>query len=438
MLRLKPLEMLQDPCLDVMNFLNEVTLWYPEAISFAPGRPAEHLFDVQGALADLERYVASPGGNEPLSREQETVLFNQLGQYQKTNGIINELLCRFLAQDEGIDTTPPTIMVTDGCQEAITILLIGLFEREHDVLLVIDPTYTGITGIASVLGIEMCAVPGTRRGIDLNVLRSEIARVRTTGKRPRALYITPDFHNPLGTHLSLEDRQQLLRLAQEEEILLFEDNAYGMLSYDTVERLPTLKALDQNGVVIYIGTFSKLLFPGLRLGILVANQEVESASGKIVFLAEELSKVKSFTTVTTSALSQAIVGGVLLKHSCSLRALMQNKIDFYRTNRDTMLRCLEACFHNDPLLAQCVTWNCPGGGFFLTVDLPISFTKEQMQLCAQQYGVICCPMTFFSLLGRWKNQVRLSFSSVSPSEISAGVARFCQFVHDQVLQKLSP
>lgn len=434
-MRLGPLKTLQAPCLDVMNFLNEVTLWYPAAISFAPGRPAEHLFDVQGALARLESYVASLVADRPLPPERKTELFNQLGQYQKTNGVINELICRFLAQDEGIHTTPQAVMLTDGCQEAMTIVLAGLFEREHDVLLVLDPTYTGITGIASVLGVEMHAIPNAQENIDLDALEAGIAHVRASGKRPRALYITPDFHNPLGMSLPLEDRRRLLKVAHEQDMLLFEDNAYGMLAYDGNERLPTLKALDDEGVVIYLGTFSKLLFPGLRLGMLVADQEVDVVPGKCVRLAEELSKVKSFTTVTTSALAQAIAGGVLLQHSCSLRPIMQEKIAFYQTNRDTMLAALAACFSNDPLLAGRVTWNRPGGGFFLTVNLPMPFTGEQMQMCAQEYGVICCPMTFFSLLGRCQQQVRLSFSSVSPAEISEGVARFHRFIHAQVEQQ---
>ncbi|HEY1349046.1 MAG TPA: PLP-dependent aminotransferase family protein [Ktedonobacteraceae bacterium] len=429
LMRLGPLNTLQAPCLDVMNFLNEVTLWYPEAISFAPGRPAEQLFHVQEALAEMARYVAWLSPERPLSPEQETALFNRLGQYQKTNGIINELICRFLEQDEGIRTTPEAIMLTDGCQEGMIILLAGLFEREHDVLLVLDPTYTGIAGSAAVLGIEMHAVPNDQQRLDLDALAAGIASVRAAGKRPRALYVTPDFHNPLGLCFSLADRQRLLELAQDQEMLLIEDNAYGMLAYDEVERLPTLKALDRHGVVIYLGTFSKVLFPGLRLGLLVADQKIEE---KETLLAAELSKVKSFTTVTTSAISQAIAGGILLKHACSLRLAMKEKVAFYQQNRDTMLHALETCFAEDPLLAGSVTWKRPGGGFFLTIHLPMPFTGKHMEQCAQQYGVICCPMTFFSVLGRCQNQVRLSFSSVSPAEISTGVQRFHQFVHDQV------
>lgn len=432
-MRIEPLETLQSPYLDVMNFLNEVTLWYPKAISFAPGRPAEHFFDVRNSLSSISRYVSFLAAGVPLTFEEEEALFNGLGQYQKTNGVINELLCRFLERDEQIHTTPEAIMVTDGCQEAMTILLAGLFERERDVLLVIDPTYTGITGIAMVLGIQIHSIPGNwDGGIDVGELTMELKRIYAQGKRPRALYMIPDFNNPLGISLSMIDRQRLLQLAEEHELLVLEDNAYGMFAYDEAERMPTLKALDQAGVVIYLGTFAKILFPGLRLGFTIADQEILGTKGRVHTLATELSKIKSFTTVCTSALPQAIAAGFLLEHNCSLREVIEPKVSFYRANRNIMLESLAKQFESDPLLAGQVRWNRPGGGFFLTVELPFAFGKEQMQLCAEQYGVICCPMQFFSLLGRCKNQVRLSFSYVSENEIKEGIARFGAFVREQV------
>lgn len=139
-----------------------------------------------------------------------------------------------------------------------------------------------------------------------------------------------------------------------------------------------------------------------------------------------------FTSVCTSGLPQAIVGGLLLEHNCSFRAAIEPKVRFYRANRDTMLESLAEQFADDPLLAGRVRWNRPGGGFFLTVELPFDFGKEQLQQCAEHYGVICCPMQFFSLLGRCKNQVRLSFSYVSEQEITTGIARFGAFVRTQV------
>ena len=423
---------LKAPSLDVMNFLNEVTTWYPSAISFAPGRPAEQFFNVQSELDALARYAAHLA---EVSHRPQSTIFNQLGQYQKTNGIINDLLCRFLERDEDISTTPRAIMVTDGCQEGMTILLAGLFDPVQDVLLAMDPTYTGITGIAAVLGVEIYPIPNSWTGIDLTALKSGIQDIRNQGKNPRAIYVTPDFNNPLGSSMPLAERQELLDLALANNLLLFEDNAYGMFAYDS-ESMPTLKSMDREGVVIYLGTFSKLIFPGLRLGFLVADQEVITQdTTKCCYLAEELSKVKSFTTVTTSALLQAIAGGILLESDCSLRERISQKVAFYRSNRDTMLRCLDECFNSDAELAGRVSWNHPHGGFFLSVELPFAFTADMMQQCAEQYGVICCPMSFFSLLGKYENQVRLSFSYVTQDEIERGMAQFHKFVHDTVIAR---
>jgi (S)-3,5-dihydroxyphenylglycine transaminase len=426
-MQLQPPATLQDPNLDVMNFLNEVTLWYPSAISFAPGRPIEQFFDVQASLAYISAYAQHEVQH---TGQSSTTMLNRLGQYQKTNGIINDLLCQFLANDEHIQTTPDAVMLTDGCQEGMTILLAGLFERDRDVLLVIDPTYTGIIGIASVLGVTLYPVPGDWSGINVDQLERAIEDIREQGKNPRALYVTPDFNNPLGTSMSIDDRQRLLALAAEHQMLIFEDNAYGMFAYDGAP-LPTLKSLDREGVVIYLGTFSKILFPALRLGFLVADQVVESSGQEGThYLAGELSKVKSFTTVSTSGLLQAIAGGVLLETGCSLRKRVQEKTAFYRANRDMMLACLEETFGQDPILAERVIWNHPQGGFFLSVSLPFAFTKERMQACAEEYGVICCPMSFFSLLGGCQQQVRLSFSYVTGDAIKKGVFQFWQFVHD--------
>src|ERR1700730_873349 len=157
---------LNSSCLEVMNFLNEVTLWYPSAISFAPGRPAEQLLDVRQGLDKFSSYAAHAAKN---SNQPPSMAFNQLGQYQKTNGIINDLVCQFLERDEGIHTTAGAIMITDGCQEAMTILLAGLFNPGDDVLIVMDPAYTGITGIASVLGTELYSLFSEEGDIDLEV-----------------------------------------------------------------------------------------------------------------------------------------------------------------------------------------------------------------------------------------------------------------------------
>src|SRR6185295_10021539 len=147
-----------------------------------------------------------------------------------------------------------------------------------------------ITGLARVLGVPVVAVPTGESGLDPATAARTIAEVERSGRRPRALYDIPDFNNPLGTRMPVAARRELLALCAERGVLLFEDNPYGMFCYDGAP-LPTLKALDEPGVVVYLGSFSKSLFPGLRLGFLVADQTVTApVPGP---LARELSKVKS-------------------------------------------------------------------------------------------------------------------------------------------------
>jgi len=418
-----------DPLLEVMIFLNEVVQRYPQAISFAPGRPAEMHFDVEASLGKVARYVehrAAAAGTPAAA------VFADLGQYNRTNGIINDLIARQLALDEGIRASPDAIVVTSGCQEGMAILLAGLFDPARDVLLVSDPTYIGITGLARILGIPLVAVPSGPRGLDADDLAAAIRAVESSGRRARAVYDIPDFNNPMGTRMPLAARRALLEVADEQGVLIFEDNPYGMFAYDEGDPLPTLKALDERGVVVYLGSFSKTLFPGLRLGYLVADQEVALAGGRRTLLASELTKVKSLTTVNTSPIVQAVAGGILLDNQGSLAALMQKKLPFYRANRDRMLACLEA------ELAGVASWNHPEGGFFLTVDLPFAFAGESLESCARDFGVICCPMTFFALAAGREHQIRLSFSYVTPPQIEEGIARLARFVRQRAPAALVP
>jgi (S)-3,5-dihydroxyphenylglycine transaminase len=302
---------------------------------------------------------------------------NALGQYGRTNGQIHAAVARHLRLDEGIDAPAEAIMVTTGCQEAFLVLLMGLFEPARDVLLVSDPTYIGITGLAALLGIPVRPVPMGPDGLEPDAVERAVARVKIAGKVPKAVYDVPDFNNPLGTSLPLARRRELLEVARRHDLLVFEDNAYGRFAYDG-DPLPTLKALDgESGgdpVVVYLGTFSKTLYPGLRLGYLVADQRVEGeARGEGPYLAEELSRVKSLTTVNTSPIVQAIAGGVLAEHGGSLEALLAEKRAYYKGNRDAMLAALESSFRGAGPGPDQVRWNRPGGGFFLTVSLPFVF-----------------------------------------------------------------
>ena len=412
----------EDPLLDVMNFLNEVVLRYPRAVSFAPGRPAEELFDVEGSLEAIPRFVAWRA--ERRGTDRQTV-YRELGQYGATNGIFKELIAAQLEADEGIRAEPESIVVTCGCQEAMAILLLTLFEPGRDVLLASDPTYIGITGLARILGVEVAPVAMGPDGLEPAAVAAAIARVRAAGGRPRAIYDIPDFNNPMGTTMPLVVRRELLERLRDEDVLLFEDNPYGMFAYDAAPQ-PTIKSLDASAGVIYLGSFSKTLFPGLRIGYLIADQEVVGQDGNRRPLSGELAKVKSLTTVNTPPLMQAMAGGLLLEAGGSLRDLVAKKLPHYRSNRDAMLAALAA-----ELPDTGVSWNRPAGGYFLTLDLPFDFGVEELDLCARDYGVVCCPMRFFALAPGRERQVRFSFSYVTPEQIDQGVRAFARFVRDR-------
>jgi (S)-3,5-dihydroxyphenylglycine transaminase len=421
---------LGDPALDVMNFLNEVVQRFPGAVSFAPGRPSERHFDVERSLERASLWVetrARDTGRDPRA------VWNDLGQYNRTNGIIHDLIARQLAADEGIAADPSSIVVTTGCQEGMAILLLGLIDPATDALLLSDPAYIGIPGLAKIMGLTLVPIPTGERGLDPEAVRAGIEAARRMGRRPRALYDVPDFNNPLGTRMPVEARHALLELAREHEMLIWEDNPYGMFSYDGPP-LPTLKALDEHGVVIYMGSFSKTLFPGLRLGYLVADQGVVLPAGGRTTLAAELSKVKSLTTVNTSPVVQAIAGGLLLESGGSLRPLMEAKLPSYRANRDRMLACLASELAG----VEGVRWNRPEGGFFLTVTLPFEFGEEELTVCARDHGAIVCPMTFFALTPGREREVRLSFSYVGEEEIAEGVRRFAGFVRRRAGVEAAP
>lgn len=410
-----------DPLLKVMTFLNEAALEYPEAISFAPGRPLDSLLHVEDHLKKLYRYVAQ--ASETSSKGQIGA-WQQLGQYGRTSGMIREVIAKHLELDEGIRVDTDSIVVTVGAQEAMAIVLATLFDGHHDILLASDPTYIGITGLARVLGIRVLPVASSDFGLEAAAVDAAITAASKQG-RVRALYDIPDFNNPLGTSLPVATRLELLEVCRKRDVLIIEDNPYGMFAYDG-PRAPTLKSLDRSDSVLYIGSFSKTICPGLRLGYLVATQRVFGTRAK---LSSVLSQVKSLVTVNTSPLVQAIAAGLLSETGGSLEPIVAPKRRQYHAQRNAMFDALARAFDGTNFG---VSWNRPAGGFFMTVRLPFPFGPAELRQCALDHNVVVCPMRFFSLASDRERDVRLSFSCVDPDRIAEGVERFAVFVGRQL------
>ncbi|WP_394825887.1 PLP-dependent aminotransferase family protein [Pendulispora albinea] len=419
---------LSDPLLERMNFLNEITLRYPNAISFGPGRPYEGFFEVSRLREYLDAYVAYL---EKDLRQSPDEVTTSLFQYGRTNGQIHELVAKTLANDEGIHVAKDSVVVTVGCQEAMFIVLRALFAAPEDVLLVSSPCYVGITGAARLLDIDMAAVPERDGQLDVAVLRQTIHDLRARGKRPRALYVIPDFSNPSGSSMSLENRRQLLALAGDEAIVILEDNPYGFF-VGSGDPKPTLKSLDTAQNVLYFGSFAKTCFPSARVGYVVADAVVEKANGERAPLADELSKIKSMITVNTPAIAQALIGGMLVANGCRLRDTNQEKIAFYRNNISTLVRALEQHFPAGLHGATEVRWNIPEGGFFLVVTLPFDADDALLETSARDHGVIWTPMRYFCLDGAGDKQLRLSCSYLTPERIEEGVSRLASVVRQKL------
>ncbi len=418
-------ERMGEPTLDSMNFLNEVVEGYPRAISFAPGRPSPELFGVERSLDLLRKHAPAILGR-PNIRSEEAL--NEIAQYGRTNGIVHRHVGRQLLQDEGLDLDSDQLVITNGCQEAMLLLLLTLFTPPRDVLLATEPVYLGITAAARLLGIEVVPIRLHPDGPDLEELAAAAERLRELGKVPRALYTIPDFDNPSGYTTSLLKRQHLCVLARRNNLLLLEDMPYRMLRYER-EPLPLLKAIDPEQVVL-LGSYSKTLFPGLRLGFLSGDVEVALA-GRVVPLSEIASKAKSLTSVNTSPLMQATLASVLIENDHSLASHAAMLSAHYREKRDALLAAMERYFSDGSSELPGVHWNRPEGGFFMTVNMPFEFTMSRVEECAATAGVIVAPMSLFAFATAHHHAIRLSFSAVALADIDEGVARLASFVRER-------
>ncbi|MGK5496587.1 PLP-dependent aminotransferase family protein [Streptomyces sp. URMC 125] len=410
---------LSEPVLESMNLLNEISHRHPGAISLAAGRPHEELFDEQAperCLAAYRRHLVRDRGLTP--EQVRRTLF----QYGRTKGVIHDLIARMLRIDEGIDVDPESIVVTVGCQEAMVLTLRALRADARDVLLAVAPTYVGLTGAAALVDLPVVPVPGGSEGVDLDGLATEVRRLRARGLRPRACYVMPDFANPSGLSMGLATRRALLEAAAELDLLLLEDNPYGL--FHGGDRRPTLKALDTGRRVVYFGSFAKTCLPGARVGYAIADTPVIDAAGGRRLLADELAKIKGMFTVNTSPVAQAVVGGHLVTHGCSLVAANTAQREVYQRNLRRLLDGLAARFP----VGSGVRWNTPSGGFFVVLEVPFTADDAALERSAEEYGVLWVPMRHFYDHPDAARRLRLSCSAVSETGIDEGLDRLEAFV----------
>jgi (S)-3,5-dihydroxyphenylglycine transaminase len=420
---------LQDPILGLIESVKEIAARFPDAISFALGSPYLGHLDELNISQYVDRYIEHLSHERGLGPRQARRL---LYGYGPSRGLINDLVATGLRLDQGIEVSPEAVVITVGAQEAMLLALRAVCCSLDDLLGLVVPSYYGVIGAARVLDVGLVGIHGSDHGINLDHLEAACRVARAKGKRIRALYVAPDFANPSGTVMDLATRRQLLDVAERQDLLVLEDNAYGFTAEPMAE-VPTLKALDKNGRVIYIGTFAKICLPGARVGFVVADQIVRTPEGKRGLLADELALIKSMTTVNTSPLCQAMIGGMVLEHGGSIVSLGRDQSRIYRRNLALLLQALDR--HLSPV--EDVAWNRPAGGFFVRMRIPVPADLALLELSASKYGVLWTPLSSFYLGRTGTHDLRLSCSYVDPHQIELGVVRLARFLRDVTLGNAS-
>jgi 2-aminoadipate transaminase len=250
-------------------------------------------------------------------------------------------------------------------------------------------------------------------GMRVDEMEATLDRLEAEGRRPKFIYTVPTFQNPAGVTLSLPRRERLVRIAQERELLVLEDNPYGLLRYEG-DPLPTLRSLDGGEFVIYLGTFSKILSPGVRLGWALAPRPVQ----------DKLNLGKQSADLCSSALSQLFVAAYF--ESGRWEDYLRSLTEIYRRRRDVMLDALAEWFPRE------ANWTRPGGGLFVWATLPDYIDTTDLLALALQENVAFVPGRAAFMDGRGGSSLRLNFSGVDEDEIREGVRRIGKVVREQV------
>jgi 2-aminoadipate transaminase len=380
----------------------------PDFISFAGGLPDASLFPVERARAALDSLIDRRGGN--------------CFQYGATEGLT--ALRDWIAEDMTFRTggrvrvQRENVMITSGGQQGLD--LVGrIFLEEGDRVVVEDPTYLALLSAWRPQGVEFSGVECDADGLCVDQLESLLKQ------KPKMIYTVPDFQNPQGTTLSLSRRRELVRLIREQHIPILEDNPYGDLRYSG-QQLPTLLELDAadsdsgklSSFVIHAGTFSKTLMPGLRIGWIVAAEEV----------IEKLVQAKQSADLHTSTLCQHLALE-LVTHGC-LEETIPLLRQAYGERRKVMLAALSRYFPTG------TSWTAPAGGMFLMVKLPGEVDASDLLTLALEEKVAFLPGEEFHLNGKGRNTLRLNFSNSTPEKIEAGIARLGSILSKHSSRKL--
>ncbi|MFM6963235.1 MAG: PLP-dependent aminotransferase family protein [Micrococcales bacterium] len=367
----------------------------PEVVSLAGGMPY---------VAALPKDLIAKAYDSMMSRKGNLAI--QYGGGQGDAELREQL--RDVMALEGIHASPDDIVVTTGSQHALD-LVAGLFLDECDVVLAEGPSYVGAIGIFRHYQAHIEHVYTDNEGISPEALQEAIDNMKAQGRRIKFLYLVPNFANPSGVTLAAKRRPEIIAICQREHILVLEDNPYGLLYFD--KPVPdALRSLDDN--VIYLGSFSKILAPGFRVGYVLAPPALRE---KIVLAQES-------ALLCPSSFSQMLISEYL--RIADWRAQVDTFRDVYRERRDAALGAMKEYLPN-------LETTHPDGGFYLWVNLPEGVDSKAMLPLAVNELVAYTPGTAFYGDGTGHSQLRICYSFPTPENLNLGIKRLATVINRQ-------
>lgn len=368
----------------------------PEIISFAGGLPAPETFPIY----DLKEVIT-----DVMDKEPHIAL--QYGATEGDNLLRTMLVNRYRKQ--GVDVSLENIIITTASQQGLD-LLAKIFIDRGDYVIVGLPSYLGGLSAFNSYGAQMIGIPMDDQGEDPTIMEEEIVKLAAMGKKPKFIYLIPDFQNPAGITMTEARRKEIIAIAHKYDVLIIEDSPYRELRYEG-QHQKTIYELDGTGQVVILGTFSKIFCPGFRIGWVVGHPDV----------LDKLVVAKQATDLCTSAFNQRIAARYME------RGLLDPKIEqirqMYAVKRINMLKVM------DEHMPDTFTWTRPEGGLFLMVYGPEGIdTTQLLKAAILEEKVAYVAGGSFFCDGTGKNTMRINFSYESIAKNDEGIERLGRFL----------
>ena len=371
----------------------------PEVISLAGGMPDPITFPVE-EIKEISQNIFNKKSAQAL-------------QYSSTEGLpeLRRCILDHLAKD-GNKGELENIIISSGSQQGLD--LVGkTFLSPGDVAIVELPSYLAALNAFYSYGGELVGIPMDDEGMQMDILEEKLTQLKNEGKKVKFIYTISNFQNPAGVTMSLARRKKIIEIAHKFNVFIVEDNPYEKLRFEG-EPTPSIYSLEKNGSVISLGTFSKILCPGLRLAWILGNKEI----------IRKIAILKQATDLCTSILSQLIACEYC--QSGKLEENIKSNVQIYKKKRDTMLNALEKYFPKETV------WTKPQGGFFVVATLPEYIDTGEMFKEAIEENVAYVPGAPFFADRKGQNTMRLSFCFPSAEDIDEGIKRLGKVIKKNI------